>query len=83
MKIMVVILDGSNKPIDALDSIKEIEENGGKEQLSTRLQVASISPLITDPNARTDPSEGGKLTDLTSFIWCYHQKQLDVQIIIS
>ena len=83
MKIMVVILDNLNKPIDALDSIKEIEENGGKEQLSTRLQVASISPLITDPNARTDPREGGQLTDLTSFIWCYHQKQLDVQIFIS
>ena len=66
---MVVILDNLNKPIDALDSIKEIEENGGKEQLSTiaRLQVASISPLITDPNARTDPSEGGQLTNLASF----------------
>ena len=51
MKISVVLVDNSGKPLDALDSEKEIEESGSLEVLkeTAGLQIASVSPLNLDP----------------------------------
>ena len=51
MKISIVLVDNSGKPIDALDSEKELEESGSLEMLkqATGLEIASVSPLNSDP----------------------------------
>lgn len=61
MKISIVLVDNSGKPIDALDSEKLLEESGSVEVLkqTTGLEIASVSPLNSDP--RQQPSQEGRL----------------------
>jgi hypothetical protein len=51
VKISIVLVDISGKPIDALDSEKLLEESGSVDALkrTTGLQIAAVSPLNTDP----------------------------------
>ena len=61
MKISIVLVDNSGKPIDAIDSEKLLEESGSVEVLkqTTGLEIASVSPLNSDP--RQQPSQEGRL----------------------
>ena len=61
VKISIVLVDNSGKPIDALDSEKLLEESGSVEVLkqTTGLEIASVSPLNSDP--RQQPSQEGRL----------------------
>ena len=61
LTIYTVLTDDNGKPIDSLDSEKEIEESGGRELLeqATGLSIASVAAL--DTSERPDPNGQGEL----------------------
>ena len=61
MKISVVLVDNSGRPIDALDSEKELKQSGSLEALkeATGLQIASIS--TSNSNPRQSQTQGAKI----------------------
>ena len=71
VKISVVLVDSSGKPIDALDSEKVLEESGSLEVLkqATGLQIASISPLNSDP--RQQQTQEGRTNTLNNQLIVY------------
>ena len=60
VKVMLVMVDSSNRPIDALDSVKDLEDKGALEELvRSGFSVSAITAQTTEPRPeKTEEDQG-------------------------